>query len=591
MAIKFNRSQTFATNGTVTAAGLHNLIDGTDIYQALITDQTNLTSVGSGDELLIADADLTAGDAPRAVTVQALFEGGLTAGTYVGLNLTGALSYGTATGNRTVSTSATITTGTIPNLTAGTTTSTAATITTGTIPTLTSGTTTSTAANITNGTIQTLTSSTATITGGTFSGSVNSTSGTIGNLSTTLAGDFTISQGTGTLGTSGVTLGTYGGATSVPVLAIDAKGRITTASTSAITSGFTGFRNRIINGDMRIDQRNAGASVTINTSADTYTLDRFIASASGGGAFTVQRSTTAPAGFTNSLIATVTTVDSSIASGDYYSIHHKIEGNNVSDLCFGTASAKQFTVSFWVRSSVTGTYTLALGNNANNRWIVKTFSIATANTFEQKTLTFTADTSGTWETGTSTGLWMWFSLGAGTTYQGTADAWSSGTILTTSSANSWIANSGATFYITGVQLEADSTATEFERRPIGTELALCQRYYCKSYAVSVAPATSSVEGYATNGGLAGSTANSRSSHRFPVEMRATPTMSYWDYVGNASRESSHNSANSRTDNVASGSFSLTASASGFGFNDAGGSGQAGVGAWWSLVHWVASIEL
>jgi hypothetical protein len=205
MAIKFNRSQTFATNGTVTAAGLHNLIDGTDIYQALITDQTNLTSVGSGDELLIADADLTANDAPRAVTVNELFEDALTISTYTNANINN-ISYGTSTGTRIVSTNASITTGTIPNLTSST-----ASITIGTIPTLTAGTTTSTAANITNGTIQTLTSSTATITGGTFSGSVNSTSGTIGifnsttgtisNLSTNIAGDFAISQGTGTVGT------------------------------------------------------------------------------------------------------------------------------------------------------------------------------------------------------------------------------------------------------------------------------------------------------------------------------------------------------------------------------------------------------
>jgi hypothetical protein len=206
MAIKFNRSQTFATNGTVTAAGLHNLIDGTDIYQALITDQTNLTSVGSGDELLIADADLTAGDAPRAVTVFELFNDAFTISTYTDLNLSGSLSFGTATGNRTVSTTATISTATIPNLTAGTTTSTVA-----TIPSLTAGTTTSTAASITNGTVQTLTASTATITVGTFSGSINSTVGTIGtlnsttgtitNLSTTLAGDVTISSGTATVST------------------------------------------------------------------------------------------------------------------------------------------------------------------------------------------------------------------------------------------------------------------------------------------------------------------------------------------------------------------------------------------------------
>jgi len=206
MAIKFNRSQTFATNGTVTAAGLHNLIDGTDIYQALITDQTNLTSVGSGDELLIADADLTAGDAPRAVTVNELFEDALTISTYTNANINN-ISYGTSTGTRLVSTNASITTGTIPSLTSST-----ASITIGTIPTLTAGTTTSTAANITNGTIQTLTASTATITGGTFSGllnsstgtfsgAINSTVGTIGNFTTTLAGDITISTGTATVST------------------------------------------------------------------------------------------------------------------------------------------------------------------------------------------------------------------------------------------------------------------------------------------------------------------------------------------------------------------------------------------------------
>ena len=250
MAIKFNRQQTFATNGTVTAAALHNLIDGTDIYQALITDQTDLPSVATDDKLLIADASLTAGDAPRSTTVQNLFDDALTGGTYANANISGIITFGTATGNRTISTSATITTGTIPNLTSST-----ASITLGTIPTLTAGTTTSTAANITNGTIQTLTASTANITVGTYSGAINSTlgtiatlnsttgtigtlrsttgtiatldsttgtitglntttgtiatlnstTGTIANLSTTLAGDFTITQGTGTIGTAKVT--------------------------------------------------------------------------------------------------------------------------------------------------------------------------------------------------------------------------------------------------------------------------------------------------------------------------------------------------------------------------------------------------
>ena len=207
MAIKFNRSQTFPTNGTVTAAALHNLIDGTDIYQALITDQTAMTSVKSLDKLLIADSGLTASDAPRSVTVNELFEDALTLSTYTNVQATNSL-YTNATGNYTRSTGATITNGTItsgiiPSGTFGTTTSTAATITNGTIttgliPTLTAGTTTGTAGIFTSGTVATLNSTNATIS------NLNSTTSTITNLSTTLAGDITISQGTATASTATV---------------------------------------------------------------------------------------------------------------------------------------------------------------------------------------------------------------------------------------------------------------------------------------------------------------------------------------------------------------------------------------------------
>ena len=241
MANIINRQQTFSTNGTVTAAGLHNLIDTALVNSAIIKNQQEITTIGTADLLLIAPDSVDSSLAPRKVTVQNLFDDGLTAGTFTSLNLTGDLTYGTATGNRTVSTTATISTGTINNATLGTTIGTAATITN-----LTAGTTTSTAANVTNGTIQTLTASTATITGGTYSGAINSTlgtiatfnstTGTIGNLSTTLAGDFTISQGTGTLATSGVTLGTYGDATSYPIISVDAKGRLTTVSTAVAGS-------------------------------------------------------------------------------------------------------------------------------------------------------------------------------------------------------------------------------------------------------------------------------------------------------------------------------------------------------------------
>lgn len=196
-----DRNFTFATNGTVTANDLHNLIDSATIYQDLITGQQPITSVGTNYELLIADGT-NPNAAPNAVTVYDLFEDALTAGTYTNANISEALSYGTATGNRTVSTSATITTGTIttaviPTLTAGTTTSTAATITSGTITNLASTTGTIATLNSTTGTIATLVAS-----AGTFAGSlVNVTTGTIGNLSTTLAGDLTISAGTATVGT------------------------------------------------------------------------------------------------------------------------------------------------------------------------------------------------------------------------------------------------------------------------------------------------------------------------------------------------------------------------------------------------------
>jgi hypothetical protein len=235
MATILNRTTTFAANGTVTAAGLHNLIDDTSIYAGLITTQTELTTVGTADQILIAVGGVSDTGAPRRATVQNLFDDALSVGTYTGLNLSGALTCGTATGNRTVSTSATITTGTITNLTSST-----ANITLGTIPTLTAGTTTSTAANITNGTVQTLTASTGTI--GTFNSTtgtiatLNSTTGTIGNLSTTLAGDFTISQGTATLATSGATAGTYGSVTAIPFITVDAKGRITNATTGTFSS-------------------------------------------------------------------------------------------------------------------------------------------------------------------------------------------------------------------------------------------------------------------------------------------------------------------------------------------------------------------
>lgn len=266
MAIKFNRSQTFETNGTVTAAGLHNLIDGTDIYQALITDQTAMTSVGSLDKLLIADSDLTASDAPRSVTVNELFEDALTLSTYTNVQATNSF-YTNATGNYTRSTGATITNGTIANGTIANGTITNGTIASGTIPTLTAGTTTSTAANITNGTVQTLTASTANISQGSAiltQGTIatfNSTTGTITNLSATTS----------------TFLGTITGSTNVVNIGSgqlykDASGNVGIGTTSPIGKldvyGVGSFQNLEIGKSGQTGNRNASIDLTGD---DTYT--------------------------------------------------------------------------------------------------------------------------------------------------------------------------------------------------------------------------------------------------------------------------------------------------------------------------------
>jgi hypothetical protein len=205
MANVLDRNFDFATNGTVTAAGLHNLIDETNIYAGLISTQEEKTTVGTSDLLLVADSSSIGSPqiAANRTTVYNLFEDALTGGTYANAQLSGNLTYGTATGNRTISTGANITNGTISTLIAGTTTSTAAAITNGTIttaliPTLTAGTTTGTAGIFTSGTIATLNSTTGTI------ATLNSTTGTIGNLSTTLTGDLTISAGVATASTATV---------------------------------------------------------------------------------------------------------------------------------------------------------------------------------------------------------------------------------------------------------------------------------------------------------------------------------------------------------------------------------------------------
>jgi hypothetical protein len=277
-----------------------------------------------------------------------------------------------------------------------------------------------------------------------------------------------------------------------------------------------GFRNRIINGDMRIDQRNAGASVTPTVSG-TYTIDRWFAGFAQASKFSVQQnagSVTPPVGFTNYLGVTSTSAYT-VGSAEGFVVTQIIEGNNIADLAWGTANAQTVTLSFWVRSSLTGTFGGALRNNGSTRSYPYSYTISSANTWEYKTITVSGDTTGTWLSNNGIGLSVIFSLGAGSSASNTAGDWAAGNFISATGAVSVVGTSGATFYITGVQLEAGSVATPFERRPYGTELALCQRYYYRLVPRAVG------DDYAYGWNISSTVA--RHSLFFPVSMRVAPT--------------------------------------------------------------------
>jgi hypothetical protein len=245
---------------------------------------------------------------------------------------------------------------------------------------------------------------------------------------------------------------------------------------SAVNS--MGFRNRIINGDMRIDQRNAGAAISYTAATQTYLVDRWLAYLQLSSKFTIQQnqgSVTPPAGFSNYLGFT-SSAATTPGSTDLYVFAQKLEGFNIADFGWGAAGAQAVTLSFWVRSSLTGTFGGSLFNSAANRNYVFSYTINAANTWEQKTITITGDTSGTWLTNNGAGIQIWWNLGSGSSNLGTAGSWGATGFYGPTGSTSVVGTNGATFYITGVQLEAGSVATPFERRDYGRELMLCQRY-------------------------------------------------------------------------------------------------------------------
>ena len=276
------------------------------------------------------------------------------------------------------------------------------------------------------------------------------------------------------------------------------------------------FRNILINGDMSIDQRNSGSSVTVGTVNPLYTLDRMAVQSSQSSKFSIQQnagSVTPPEYFKNYIGATSLSAYS-IASGDYFTIRQGIEGSNIINLAWGTSDAKTVTLSFWVRSSLTGTFGGSFTNDGFNRSYPFSYTISSANTWEKKSITVAGDTSGTWLTTNGLGIYVTLGLGVGSTYSGTAGSWSASGLLSATGATSVVGTNGATFYMTGMQLEAGSVASDFEFLPHDVNFNRCERYYHKTEQF-----TWFLIGRTVNTGYA------LARYFFRNTMRASPTMS------------------------------------------------------------------
>jgi hypothetical protein len=322
------------------------------------------------------------------------------------------------------------------------------------------------------------------------------------------------------------------GVVTVTLAAAEASSFLTSADVTAALPQAYPWRNRIINGDMRIDQRHAGA--TINASSTTYILDRWVIYASLAGKVSGARAASPAAlaamGFNYALLATSLSAYAP-AGTDATIISQSVEGVNVVDLLWGTANAKPLTVSFLAYSSLTGTFSGAIRNGPSNRSYPFTFNIAAANTPTAVAVTIPGDTAGTWASDNTAGLQLNINLGTGPTNLGPAGAWAaSGYVGVTGSVN-LIATNGATFYLTGVQAELGSVASAFERRLYAIELALCQRYYAKSYDTATAPGASTEAGATEFVAQATTAFQLFPTIRFPATMRAAPTLVAYSTTG------------------------------------------------------------
>ena len=297
------------------------------------------------------------------------------------------------------------------------------------------------------------------------------------------------------------------------------------AITKIPAAGFTGnnFRNIIINGDMSIAQR--GTSETGITSSGYKTVDRFNTTLVTGGTWTQTQETDVPSGqgFANSLKMDCTVANSSLSADSLLIFRTLMEGQNVQYLKKGTSSAESLTLSFWVKSNKTGTYIASLYDNDNSRQIAKSYTIDASDTWEKKTITYAGDTTGAFDNDNNKSLYVDFYLVAGTNYSsGTlATSWENYTAANTAVGQVNLADSTDNeWYITGVQLEAGTSASDFEFLPHDVNLQRCQRYFTR---VSYGQLASEDVIFGLTFGGDGSD-NVMFTYRFPVDMRATPTI-------------------------------------------------------------------
>lgn len=324
-----------------------------------------------------------------------------------------------------------------------------------------------------------------------------------------LDGSTGITVGTAvTIGTSDIKVGNNVDIDTTSIVGVTTIG-VTTAYVTSINDGpISGMKNRIINGDSRIDQRNVGAAVTLTTSGP-YPVDTWFAQAWSGVSVSGQQVTDAPSGFTNSTKFTVTSAN----TDNNYQVNytHRIEGFNMPGL--GIIESGGATLSFWIKSSETGTYTLTIstgfraGSVYNFGFCVVSYTVNSANTWEYKTISIPTYGSGSaaWQTNNAVGLEVTFNVAVGSSFSGVRSdslySWqtisSSGYFSGSTVANNttWGKTLSNTWQVTGVQLEKGPIATPFERRSYGQELALCQRYYEKSYNADAVP------GAVTYGGM------------------------------------------------------------------------------------------